>query len=92
MNIIFISVTSDSSTIMLRTIEEIQAISSPNYPNDLIFPPHGMEIRIIIQSPEGSFLELILLEFDFQPYCFDPLHIYDGELYPIYNPIQKHKE
>ena len=77
----------------MSTIEETQAISSPNYPNDLLFPPYGMEIRIIIQSPEGSFVELIFLEFDFDPYCFHPLRINDGKLYySIHNPVQEHKE
>ena len=51
-----------------------------------------MEIRIIIQSPEGSFVEWIFLEFDFDPYCFHPLRINDGKLYySIHNPVQSTK-
>ena len=71
------SVTTANSTITLATTEEFQAISSPNYPRNNW---NEEEITITIHSPTATFVELIFLEFSFEPYCLNPLYIQYGKL------------
>ena len=86
---IFISVTTTSSTITLATTKEFQAISSPNYPSEVRYPTDTV-FRITIQSPEGSFIQLIVLEFDWDRFCSYPLFIHNGKLYyTIYKPTRE---
>ena len=86
---IFISVTTTSSTITLATTKEFQAISSPNYPNEVRYPTDTV-LRITIQSPKGSFIQLTVLEFDWDRSCSYPLFIHNGKLYyTIYKPTHE---
>ena len=87
---IFISVTTVSSTITLTTTKEFQAISFPNYPNEVRYPTNTV-LRFTIQSPEGSFIQLNVLDFDWERFdCRYPLLIYNGKLYyTIYKPIRE---
>ena len=78
---IFISVTTTSSTITLATTKEFKAISSPNYPNEVRYPNDAV-LRITIRSPPGSFIQLNVLEFDWERFhCSYPLLINNGKLY-----------
>ena len=75
-----ISVTNASSTIILATTEEFQAISSPNYPKR--YPVH-VELIFIIHSPEGSNVKLSFVDLSLDSSnclgCRDHLIIYDGK-------------
>ena len=73
---ILISVTTINSMNTLTTTDEIQAISSPNYPMNY---PSNVELIFIIHSPEGSNVKLSFLDLLLDRRFFDPLIIYDGE-------------
>ena len=73
---ILISVTTINSTNTLTTTDEIQAISSPNYPMNYSI---NVELIFTIHSPEGSNVKLSFLDLLLEGRCFDPLIIYDGK-------------
>ena len=80
---IFISVTTATanSTITLAALGEFQAISSPNYPNSVRYPNDAV-LRITISCPQGSFIQLTVLEFEWEIFrCRYPLSINNGKLY-----------
>ena len=78
--ITFISVTTVSSQITLATTEEIQAISSPNYPESY---PNDVTGIFIIYSPQGSFVRLLFWDLSLEETTckFNRIVIYEGKLY-----------
>ena len=83
----WISVISTTSTITLANTEAFQAITSPNYPNNY---PNDVDITFIIYSPEGTFIEILFLDFaieqSYYDYCeYEEFIIYDGK----YTSIKK---
>ena len=77
---ILISVVTESSTITLATTEDVQAISSPNYP---IFYTNELNITFIIYSPVGTHVKLVfmdlVLEYTYDYCYYDEFIIYEGK-------------
>ena len=76
-NIILISVTTTSSTIVLRSPEELVVISSPNYPGNC---PNNVEMSVYIFAV-GADVVLNILDLELSPSCTDPLETTQSKLY-----------
>ena len=65
--------------IELETTEEVQAISSRNYPADY---PNNVDVVFVVTSPEGSHVKLTFLDLVIQDKCSsDNVTISYGKLY-----------
>ena len=65
--------------IELETTDEVQAISSRNYPADY---PNNAHVLFVVTSPEGSHVKLTFLDLVIQDKCStDNITISYGELY-----------